>query len=86
MPKAKSKAADAPEAPAKPVTKQQTIIELLKREGGATVAEIMAATNWKPHTVRAHLSIMRKRKQIPIEAALRSSGERCYSLPLDEAA
>jgi hypothetical protein len=33
-------------------TKQETLIAMLRAEGGATIDEIVAATQWQPHTVR----------------------------------
>ena len=33
-------------------TKQEKLIEMLRAEGGATIDEIVAATQWQPHTIR----------------------------------
>ncbi|SET17025.1 Protein of unknown function [Oceanicella actignis] len=49
------------EAPVAPVqrrkgTKQVTLIEMLRAEGGATIDEIVEATGWQPHTVRGAMS------------------------------
>ena len=43
-------------------TKQEAVIALLKSEAGATVEEIMAATNWAGHTTRGFLSGALKKK------------------------
>ena len=43
-------------------TKQETVIALLKSETGATIEEIMAATNWAGHTTRGFLSGALKKK------------------------
>jgi hypothetical protein len=43
-------------------TKQEAVIALLKSEGGATIAEIMAANNWAGHTARGFLSGALKKK------------------------
>jgi hypothetical protein len=43
-------------ATARAGTKKAHIIRLLKRPNGATVAEIMRATDWQPHTVRGFIS------------------------------
>ena len=43
-------------------TKQEAVIALLKSEGGATIAEIMTATNWAGHTARGFLSGALKKK------------------------
>src|SRR5690625_3290934 len=37
-------------------TKQAKLIEMLRVEGGATIDELVAATGWQPHTVRAAIS------------------------------
>ncbi|TYO83973.1 DUF3489 domain-containing protein [Oceanicella actignis] len=49
---------NAPPAPVQPRkgTKKETLMEMLRAEGGATIDEIIAATGWKPHTVRGAMS------------------------------
>jgi hypothetical protein len=42
-------------------SKLMEIIELLRRDQGATTNELIAATNWLPHTTRAALTGLRKR-------------------------
>jgi DNA-binding MarR family transcriptional regulator len=41
--------------------KTALLIDLLAREGGATLGELASATGWLPHTVRAALSGLRKK-------------------------
>jgi len=55
-------------APRKPRegTKQQTVVALLRREEGATIAQIVASTAWAQHTVRGFLANL-KRKGITVE-------------------
>jgi hypothetical protein len=36
-------------------------LKLLTRSRGATIAELTALTGWQPHSVRAHLSGLRKK-------------------------
>lgn len=43
-------------------TKQEVVIAMLRAEGGATIEEIMAATNWAGHTTRGFLSGTLKKK------------------------
>ena len=42
-------------------SKQATVVDMLKREAGASIAELTATTSWLPHTARAALSGLRKR-------------------------
>lgn len=42
-------------------SKTAAVIALLQREGGATLAELVAATDWLPHTTRAALTGLRKK-------------------------
>ena len=42
-------------------SKKQQVIDLMKREGGATLADIVEATGWLPHTSRAALTGLRKK-------------------------
>ena len=37
-------------------TKQAALVAMLKRVEGATIAEVVAATGWQPHTVRGALA------------------------------
>jgi len=42
-------------------TKAATVEKLLARAKGATLAEMMDATGWQPHSTRAFLTGLRKR-------------------------
>jgi len=61
-------------------TKQSKIIALLEREEGATLAELMTATEWQSHSVRGHLSNLRKKRQLPIETFTTNEGTRGYRI------
>jgi hypothetical protein len=56
------KGARAKKPAAKPKTdrsnKKAEVIAMMKRANGATLAEIMKATGWQPHTVRGFVSIL----------------------------
>jgi len=43
-------------------TKQETLIAMLRAEGGATIEEIAAALQWQPHTARGALAGALKKK------------------------
>ncbi|MEO3475928.1 DUF3489 domain-containing protein [Roseomonas sp. CAU 1739] len=47
-------------------TKQETVLTLLRRDQGTTIAEIIEATGWQPHTVRGFLAGL-KRKGVTVE-------------------
>ena len=56
--------AETPPAPAqrRKGTKQKAVIAMLRTEGGATIDEITAATDWAPHTARGFMSGALKKK------------------------
>ena len=63
-PAARAAGAEATPAPApspRPQSKTAVIVELLRRTGGASLAELVAATGWQPHTTRAALTGLRKK-------------------------
>jgi len=63
------RAAREPGAPRKPRegTKQEAVLALLRREEGATVAQICEATGWQGHTVRGFFAGLKKRQGIEVQ-------------------
>ncbi len=62
-------------------SKAAKIIDLLKRPNGATLAEIMKATNWQAHSVRGFISgSLGKKMGLTVVSAKRENGERVYSI------
>ena len=59
-------------------TKISAVLALLSRDGGATLAELVAETGWLPHTTRAALTGLRK-KGHDIERGKRGE-DSCYSV------
>ena len=63
-------------------TKQETLIEMLRAEGGATIDEIVAATGWQPHTVRGAMSgALKKKLGLHVTSEKVENRGRVYSLP-----
>lgn len=54
-------AAAAPPARPRPGSKIETVLALLGQEEGASPAELIDATGWLPHTMRAALTGLRKK-------------------------
>lgn len=46
---------------AKPPSKQQLLADLLVRDEGATLDQLIDATGWLPHTTRAALTGLKKK-------------------------
>lgn len=65
-------------APAK-TSKSAAVMKLLSRTKGATSAEMMTATSWQSHSVRAFLTGLRKKGHVLTREA-RKSGEATYRL------
>ncbi|HXG98786.1 MAG TPA: DUF3489 domain-containing protein [Sphingomicrobium sp.] len=61
------------------LTKAATVSKLLSRNRGATLAEVMTATSWQPHSARAFLSGLRKKGKMLIKEA-RKDGETSYRM------
>jgi hypothetical protein len=62
-----------------PVTKTALVGKLLARPRGATVPELMTATGWQNHSVRAFFTGLRK-KGCSLVREERTSGEMAYRL------
>ena len=58
-----------PGAPRKPRegTKQETVLAMLRRAEGATIAQICEATGWQQHTVRGFFAGLKKRQGIEVQ-------------------
>jgi hypothetical protein len=81
-----SPAKKAPKARKKPDaaragSKTAKILDLLKRKDGATLAEIMKATDWQPHSVRGFISgTLGKKMGLAVASVKGEDGERRYSI------
>jgi hypothetical protein len=57
------------------------VLELLRGEGGATVDDIMSATDWQAHSVRGFMSgVLGKRMGLAVSSAKQEDGKRAYSM------
>jgi len=79
------KVAAEPAAPAarktRDDTKQAQLIAMLRRKGGATIAQIVAATGWQPHTVRgAFAGALKKKLGLTVTSEKPEGGERVYRI------
>jgi hypothetical protein len=62
-------------------SKTEKVLDLLKRSGGASLKEIMKATDWQPHSVRGFISgTLGKKMGLKVESTKTEDGERIYSL------
>ena len=77
-------ATGAKKPPAKPKTdrnnKKAEVIAMMMRAKGATLAEIMEATQWQKHTVRGFVSILGSKGGLSIESSKNAAGERTYKV------
>jgi hypothetical protein len=69
-------------AEARQGSKTEQVLDLLKRSGGASLADIMTLTGWQPHSVRGFISgTLGKKMGLTVESSKREDGERIYRLP-----
>ena len=59
--------------------KGTTIVDLLRRKEGATLADLTKATGWQQHSVRGFLSAqVGKKMGLKVESTKRDDGQRVY--------
>ena len=61
-------------------SKGAKILELIGRPKGATMAEIVKATDWQKHSIRGFLSTAAKKHGLKIESTKTESGDRVYQI------
>ena len=59
-------------------SKGAKILDMIARPKGATLAEIMKATDWQAHSVRGFISTARKKHNVKIESSKNDAGDRVY--------
>jgi len=79
-PQAASPAASKPRAaPAK--SKQDLVIQMLRRQSGVTIDDIVAKTGWQRHSVRGFFSgLVRKKLDLPLVSDVGKDGMRRYHI------
>jgi DNA-binding MarR family transcriptional regulator len=62
-------------------TKQALLIDMLEREGGATITEIVEATGWQPHSIRGAISgAVKKKLGLVVETEVIDNRGRVYRI------
>ena len=62
-------------------TKQAALVAMLRRPEGATIAEVVEATGWQPHTVRGALAgVLKKRLGLVIASEKAEARGRVYRI------
>ncbi len=61
-------------------SKGAKILELIGRSKGATIAEIMKATDWQKHSIRGFLSTAAKKHSLKIKSTKTEAGDRVYQI------
>jgi hypothetical protein len=73
---AQAKESSAPRAE----SKGAKILELIGRPKGATLAELLKATDWQKHSIRGFLSTAAKKHGLKIESTKTEAGDRVYQI------
>jgi len=78
--KIRSKAAGSGQPTEQANSKQAWVLALLCGPSGATIATVTRSTGWQPHTVRAFLAaVVRKKLGLRLESE-KTDGERVYRI------
>jgi hypothetical protein len=79
-PVSKTAKAHVPLAGPRTGSKSAKVLALLARPNGATLADLMKATEWQAHSVRGFLSTASRKRGITIESFKSDRGRRVYSV------
>ncbi len=80
--KAAPKVTTSPKHAAKAtISKKDAVLRLLRRQNGASIAEIAAETDWMPHSVRGFLTAtVRKKLELPLVSTKETGNDRRYHI------
>ena len=75
------KASSAKPRVARGQSKQDVVIQMLRRQSGVTIGDIIAKTGWQPHSVRGFFSgLVKKKLKFPLLSDVGKDGVRRYHI------
>ena len=84
-PAAPAEVSSAPTVASRPSGKLGLLIDLLEREGGANLEEMVQATGWQTHSVRGAMSgALKKKRKLTVLSEKTDQGRR-YRIATEEA-
>jgi len=79
--RAQNAARAKPKGPTPSRSKQDLVIQMLRRKSGVTIKEIVAKTGWQAHSVRGFFSgLVKKKLKLPLTSNVGKDGVRRYHI------